>query len=106
MKVLTLQIRNLGPVNKVVEILFSLLRNEKNSILFPPTRRDDKILWSEERSSGRLRSCRIPGTKIRSTFDCYNRLYFSRRWEKTNKTLKFKTSEAAHSGGIQVTLTG
>lgn len=44
MKVLTLQIRNLGPVHKIIETLFSLLRNENNNILFPPTQRDDKSL--------------------------------------------------------------
>lgn len=86
MKVLALQMRNLGPVHKVVETLFSLLKNENNNILFPPTQRDDKSLWSEGRSGGRLRDYEILGTKIRSTFDCFNPPHFSRRWGKYNKT--------------------
>lgn len=85
MKVPTLQIRNLGPVHKVVETLFSVLRNENNNILFPPTQRDDKSLWSKESSSGRLRGCGILGAKIRSTFDSFNLPYFSRRWKKKKK---------------------
>lgn len=86
MKVLTLQVRNLGPVHKVIETLFSLLRNENNNILFPPTQRDDKSLWSEKRSSGRLKGCGILGTKIRSTFDSFNLPYFSKRWGKPQQS--------------------